>query len=138
MVRASCTGRSATTTTCQRARRDADTTNSRAGADCAPAAIANADRRGVCTSSVWPRGFAALDAHADEEHGRDKPPSSKWDPVQRGHDGGGGPRVAVDVRTVNRTPSPTPSEAKELAKGVFDWSAMMKWRYWIRREWACP
>ena len=68
---------------------------------------------------------ASLDSDSSSED-RDKPPSSKWDPAQRGHDGGGGPRVAVDVRTVNRTPSPTPSEAKELAKGVFDWSAMMK------------
>ena len=47
-------------------------------------------------------------------------------------------RIGVDVRAINRTPSPTPSEAKELAKkGVFDWEAMMKWRYWFRKDWAC-
>ncbi|TFK79556.1 hypothetical protein K466DRAFT_12327 [Polyporus arcularius HHB13444] len=45
-------------------------------------------------------------------------------------------RAGVRVRAVNRTPSPTPSEAKELAKNsVFDWDAMLRWRYWIRKEW---
>ena len=47
-------------------------------------------------------------------------------------------RPGMDVRAINRTPSPTPSEAKELAKtSVFDWEAMMKWSYRFRREWAC-
>lgn len=36
-----------------------------------------------------------------------------------------------------QTPSPTPSEQKELAKGAINWSAMMNWRFWIRREWLC-
>ncbi|KAF5346208.1 hypothetical protein D9756_011139 [Leucocoprinus leucothites] len=34
-----------------------------------------------------------------------------------------------------RTPSPTPSEIKELGKGAIDWKAMTNWRFWIRREW---
>ncbi|KAK0414399.1 hypothetical protein EV421DRAFT_1728635, partial [Armillaria borealis] len=38
-------------------------------------------------------------------------------------------------RDVTRTPSPTPSEAKELKTGVFSWEVMGKWRFWIRREW---
>ncbi|KAL9709049.1 hypothetical protein Ac2012v2_007863 [Leucoagaricus gongylophorus] len=33
------------------------------------------------------------------------------------------------------TPSPTPSEQKELGKGAIDWAAMINWRFWIRREW---
>ncbi|KAI0327078.1 hypothetical protein GY45DRAFT_1257786 [Cubamyces sp. BRFM 1775] len=38
---------------------------------------------------------------------------------------------------INRTPSPTPSEAKELAKtSIFDWEAILKWSYWLRKEWA--
>ena len=51
--------------------------------------------------------------------------------------GDGQPRAGLDVRAINRTPSPTPSEAKELEKGVFDWDRMLKWRYWIRKEWTC-
>lgn len=35
------------------------------------------------------------------------------------------------------TPSPTPSEQKELTSGAIDWKAMTKWRFWIRREWLC-
>lgn len=46
--------------------------------------------------------------------------------------------VAVDMRRITRTPSPTPSEAEELKKtSLFDWKAMASWRYWIRREWLC-
>ncbi|KAI0691842.1 hypothetical protein C8T65DRAFT_587088, partial [Cerioporus squamosus] len=74
---------------------------------------------------------ASLDSDSSTEHERDK-----------GGGGGGGIAkegirgAAVDVRAVNRTPSPTPSEAKELSKNsVFDWEAMLKWRYWIRRDW---
>lgn len=46
--------------------------------------------------------------------------------------------VAVNMRAIPRTPSPTPSEAEELTKtSLFDWKAMAHWRYWIRREWLC-
>jgi hypothetical protein len=39
---------------------------------------------------------------------------------------------------VSRTPSPTPSEAAELARdGIIDWKSMTSWRFWIRREWLC-
>ena len=39
---------------------------------------------------------------------------------------------------ISRTPSPTPSEAAELARGsVFDWKALSSWRFWLRREWLC-
>ncbi|KAF7290616.1 hypothetical protein MIND_01301800 [Mycena indigotica] len=34
-----------------------------------------------------------------------------------------------------RTPSPTPSEAKALRSGLFDWKTLLSWRFWIRREW---
>ncbi|KAH9964715.1 hypothetical protein BGW80DRAFT_1179303 [Lactifluus volemus] len=37
---------------------------------------------------------------------------------------------------ISRTPSPTPSEAAELARtSVFDWKTLTNWRFWIRREW---
>lgn len=37
---------------------------------------------------------------------------------------------------ISRTPSPTPSEAAELARtGIFDWKSMASWRFWLRREW---
>ena len=43
-----------------------------------------------------------------------------------------------DARRVSRTPSPTPSEQKELARdGLFDWKTLLNWRFWIRREWLC-
>ncbi|KAF9039593.1 hypothetical protein BDZ89DRAFT_1156808 [Hymenopellis radicata] len=38
-------------------------------------------------------------------------------------------------RDLSRTPSPTPSEAKELKTGAFDWETLGKWRFWIRKEW---
>ncbi|KAK7036766.1 hypothetical protein VNI00_011432 [Paramarasmius palmivorus] len=38
-------------------------------------------------------------------------------------------------RNPARTPSPTPSELKELKSGAIDWKGMMKWRFWIRKEW---
>ncbi len=40
-------------------------------------------------------------------------------------------------RDLSRTPSPTPSEARELKTGAIDWKSLTKWRFWIRREWAC-
>ncbi|KAF4583970.1 Tlg2-vesicle protein [Pleurotus pulmonarius] len=39
-------------------------------------------------------------------------------------------------RDLSRTPSPTPSEARELKTGAIDWKSLTKWRFWIRREWA--
>lgn len=37
---------------------------------------------------------------------------------------------------ISRTPSPTPSEAAELAReSVFDWKTLSSWRFWLRREW---
>lgn len=46
-------------------------------------------------------------------------------------------KTAEDVRQISRTPSPTPSEAKELTTGALDWKQIMNWRFWIRREWLC-
>ena len=40
-------------------------------------------------------------------------------------------------RNLARTPSPTPSELKELKTGAINWKAMTNWRFWIRREWLC-
>ncbi len=44
---------------------------------------------------------------------------------------------ALARRDISRTPSPTPSEAKELKTGAFDWETLGKWRFWIRKEWIC-
>ncbi|KAF8883030.1 hypothetical protein BD779DRAFT_1472716 [Infundibulicybe gibba] len=44
-------------------------------------------------------------------------------------------KPADGVQEASRTPSPTPSEQKELTTGVFDWKTLSKWRFWIRREW---
>ncbi|KAK1222287.1 hypothetical protein PQX77_014920 [Marasmius sp. AFHP31] len=35
-----------------------------------------------------------------------------------------------------RTPSPTPSEAKELKSGAIDWKTIGNWRFWVRKEWT--
>ena len=41
-------------------------------------------------------------------------------------------------RTTTRTPSPTPSEQTELSrKHLWDFRAMMRLKYWFRREWLC-
>ncbi|RDX39542.1 hypothetical protein OH76DRAFT_1491035 [Lentinus brumalis] len=69
---------------------------------------------------------ASLDSDSSTEH--DKGGVAK--------EGMGMRAAAVGVRAVNRTPSPTPSEAKELSKNsVFDWDAMLRWTYWIRKDW---
>lgn len=48
------------------------------------------------------------------------------------------PNVAgSNIRRSSRTPSPTPSEAKELETGAIDWARMRNWRFWIRKEWIC-
>ena len=36
-----------------------------------------------------------------------------------------------------QTPSPTPSELKELNTPLLDWKTLTNWRFWIRREWLC-
>lgn len=46
-------------------------------------------------------------------------------------------KPAEEARVLARTPSPTPSEARELKTGVFDWKTLGKWKFWIRREWLC-
>lgn len=44
----------------------------------------------------------------------------------------------LDPRRISRTPSPTPSEAAELARdSLLDWKTLLSWRFWIRREWLC-
>lgn len=40
-------------------------------------------------------------------------------------------------RDIARTPSPTPSEQKELQTGAINWKTLRNWRFWIRKEWAC-
>ncbi|KAL0948375.1 hypothetical protein HGRIS_010957 [Hohenbuehelia grisea] len=41
----------------------------------------------------------------------------------------------IIARDLARTPSPTPSEARELKTGAIDWKSITNWRFWIRREW---
>ena len=38
---------------------------------------------------------------------------------------------------LSRTPSPTPSEAKELESGAINWKTISSWRFWFRKEWIC-
>ena len=41
-------------------------------------------------------------------------------------------------RYITRTPSPTPSETALLSrKGVLDMEKMLKWKFWLRKEWTC-
>ncbi|KAJ7086455.1 hypothetical protein B0H15DRAFT_844769 [Mycena belliarum] len=40
-----------------------------------------------------------------------------------------------DIRNISRTPSPTPSEAKALSDGLFNWKQLLSWRFWLRKEW---
>ncbi|KAJ2986864.1 hypothetical protein NUW54_g9598 [Trametes sanguinea] len=88
---------------------------------------------------------ASLDSDSSSGHGDDDNDLNR----KRGHllqskeaagwERGRSPAVAttVDLRAANRTPSPTPSEAKELAKtSVIDWDAMKKRSYWLRKEWT--
>ncbi|KAI0058586.1 hypothetical protein BV25DRAFT_1964418 [Artomyces pyxidatus] len=45
-------------------------------------------------------------------------------------------KTEVSGPRILRTPSPTPSEAAELARpSLFDWKTLSNWRFWIRREW---
>ena len=46
-------------------------------------------------------------------------------------------KVADDPRLMNRTPSPTPSEARELKTGAIDWKQISSTKFWFRREWLC-
>ncbi|KAF5375564.1 hypothetical protein D9615_009175 [Tricholomella constricta] len=41
----------------------------------------------------------------------------------------------AEARFNARTPSPTPSEERQLKTGVFDWKTLGNWRFWIRRDW---
>lgn len=49
---------------------------------------------------------------------------------------------ADDMRGISRTPSPTPSEAKQMNEALFSWKQLTNWRFWIRKEWTsawrCP
>ncbi|KAI0031118.1 hypothetical protein K488DRAFT_52753, partial [Vararia minispora EC-137] len=43
---------------------------------------------------------------------------------------------SVQIRGGLRTPSPTPSEAEELARSSpLDWDKLRSWRFWFRRDW---
>lgn len=48
-----------------------------------------------------------------------------------------GGKTLEEGRGTGRTPSPTPSEEKELQSGAINWTAMMNWRFWFRRAWLC-
>ena len=42
-----------------------------------------------------------------------------------------------EASRLSRTPSPTPSEAKELESGPVDWKRLLTRKFWFRREWIC-
>lgn len=74
------------------------------------------------------------DYHAHNQYPPNMPPSFKTIPNSTivEHDYAAN---ADTARRISRTPSPTPSEVKELKSGAFDWPRLMKWRFWIRKEW---
>ncbi|KAL1950003.1 hypothetical protein VTO73DRAFT_8884 [Trametes versicolor] len=100
---------------------------------------------GVSTAPTYPypphNGYDASAASLDSNDSDDRDPTHKGGGALPSKEANGWERgrpavAAVDIRAVNRTPSPTPEEAKELAKtSVIDWKAMMKWSYWLRKEW---
>ncbi|KAF8057598.1 hypothetical protein FPV67DRAFT_1528121 [Lyophyllum atratum] len=45
------------------------------------------------------------------------------------------PKASEQTRMITRTPSPTPSEERQLKSGVLDWKTLGNWRFWFRREW---
>ena len=45
-------------------------------------------------------------------------------------------RVGDDTR-LSRTPSPTPSEVKELQSSAVDWKSLATKKFWFRRDWLC-
>lgn len=102
---------------------------------------------GVSTAPTYPypphNGYDASAASLDSNDSDDRDPTHKGGGALPSKEANGWERgrpavAAVDIRAVNRTPSPTPEEAKELAKtSVIDWKAMMKWSYWLRKEWIC-
>jgi hypothetical protein len=42
-----------------------------------------------------------------------------------------------DSRYLTRTPSPTPSELREMNTGAIDWKTVTSREFWIRKEWIC-
>ncbi|KAJ3969958.1 hypothetical protein EV361DRAFT_918341 [Lentinula raphanica] len=78
-------------------------------------------------------------SHAQQYWNSQYPPANMQPKPPSALDATGPPLSAnlhIDPRPgLNRTPSPTPSEAKELQTGAIDFKAMMNWRFWIRREW---
>ncbi|KAJ3782364.1 hypothetical protein GGU11DRAFT_748191 [Lentinula aff. detonsa] len=78
-------------------------------------------------------------SHAQQYWNSQYPPPNNYPKPSSALDATGPPlstNVHLDPRAgLNRTPSPTPSEMKELQSGAIDFKAMMNWRFWIRREW---
>ena len=92
--------------------------------------------------------------HEHDEHGTDR--DSILTVVESSQDFGGkysgfdprpddpasevnaGPPPRIDPKDLeSRTPSPTPSELRELKSGVIDWQGMKSRSFWFRREWIC-
>ncbi|KAJ3510802.1 hypothetical protein NLJ89_g4469 [Agrocybe chaxingu] len=44
-------------------------------------------------------------------------------------------KMGEEARQITRTPSPTPSELKELQTGAIDWKTLRTKNFWFRREW---
>ncbi len=42
-----------------------------------------------------------------------------------------------DSRYLTRTPSPTPSELREMNTGAIDWKTVTSREFWFRKEWIC-
>jgi len=64
-------------------------------------------------------------------------PPSQYDPSTVTSSTFSATKVGHEDERMARTPSPTPSELKELEKGAIDWKALATWRFWLRRDWLC-
>ncbi|KAJ7186821.1 hypothetical protein C8R46DRAFT_1058148, partial [Mycena filopes] len=68
------------------------------------------------------------------------PPPSEFESYPPNHNtsftsGYSAKQLDDDRRHIARTPSPTPSEAKALNDGIFNWRELFNWRFWARKEW---
>ncbi|KIK64267.1 hypothetical protein GYMLUDRAFT_40552 [Collybiopsis luxurians FD-317 M1] len=63
------------------------------------------------------------------------PPSKSSNTAKQGPNNHLSANITFDRPETNRTPSPTPSEMRELQTSAIDFKAMMNWRFWLRREW---
>ncbi|KAG8984191.1 Tlg2-vesicle protein [Tulasnella sp. JGI-2019a] len=60
--------------------------------------------------------------------------SSTYPPMPTSNNPAGGHVVTMEHPGPIRTPSPTPSDIEELRKGAIDWSYLLNWKSWAKKE----